>query len=92
MSQPHQVTVDIDDEEPAEATPRTSTFSRLESQSRETRLLPPVPPNRSNLGLGDRLNSVFREIRPLVENARMVSAIYLLKEVLGDAICYLLYL
>ncbi|KOB77847.1 RING finger and transmembrane domain-containing protein 2 [Operophtera brumata] len=71
MSQSHQVTLDIDDEEPSDATPRTSTFSRLEPPTREPRVPPPVPPHRSNLGLGDRLNSVFREIRPLVENARM---------------------
>lgn len=67
MAQPNQVTVDIEDDEPAEATPRHNALHRLDSVSR------PTPPNRNNLGLGDRLNSVFREIRPLVEHARMVS-------------------
>ncbi|CAB3236080.1 unnamed protein product [Arctia plantaginis] len=65
MAQPNQVTVDIEDDEPAEATPRHNALHRLDSVSR------PAPPNRNNLGLGDRLNSVFREIRPLVEHARM---------------------
>ncbi|PZC78931.1 E3 ubiquitin-protein ligase RNFT2 [Helicoverpa armigera] len=65
MAQPNQVTVDIEDDEPAEAAPRHNALHRLDSVSR------PTVPNRNNLGLGDRLNSVFREIRPLVENARM---------------------
>lgn len=69
MAQSHQVTLDIDDEDSAEPSPRN--FRRLEPPSREPRLIPPAPPHRNSLG--DRLNSVFREIRPLVENARMVS-------------------
>lgn len=71
MAQPNQVTVDIEDDEPVEATPRHNALHRLDSVSR------PAVPNRSNLGLGDRLNSVFREIRPLVEHARMVCDMYL---------------
>ncbi|KAJ8724277.1 hypothetical protein PYW08_015751 [Mythimna loreyi] len=67
MAQPNQVTVDIEDDEPAEAVPRHNALHRLDSVSR------PPPPNRNNLGLGDRLNSVIREIRPLVEQARMQS-------------------
>ncbi|XP_075975822.1 E3 ubiquitin-protein ligase RNFT2 isoform X2 [Anticarsia gemmatalis] len=66
MAQPNQVTVDIEDEEPAEAAaPRHNALHRLDSVSR------PAPPTRNNLGFGDRLNNVFREIRPLVEHARM---------------------
>ncbi|XP_049871007.1 RING finger and transmembrane domain-containing protein 2 isoform X2 [Pectinophora gossypiella] len=65
MAQTNQVTLDIDDEAPAESPPRINVLHRLDSGSR------PVPPNRNNLGLGDRLNSVFREIRPIVEHARM---------------------
>lgn len=71
MAQPNQVTVDIDDDEPAEAVPRHSALHRLDSISR------PPAPNRNNLGLGDRLNSVIREIRPLVEQARMVCYIFI---------------
>lgn len=74
MAQPHQVTLDIEDEESAESSSRT--FHRLEPPNREARIQPPVPPSRNNIGLGDRINSVFREIRPLVENARMVSTLY----------------
>lgn len=66
MAQSNQVTLDIDEEAPAEGTPRNNVLHRLDSVSR------PAPTNRNNLGLGDRLNSVFREIRPLVEHARMV--------------------
>lgn len=73
MAQPNQVTVDIDDDEPAEVTPRHNALHRLDSVSR------PAAPNRNNLGLGDRLNSVFREIRPLVEHARMVCDLYILQ-------------
>ncbi|CAG9787066.1 unnamed protein product [Diatraea saccharalis] len=65
MAQPNQVNLDIEEETSAEGTPRNSALHRLDSISR------PVPQNRNNLGLGDRLNSVFREIRPLVEHARM---------------------
>lgn len=64
MAQSNQVTVDIEDDEPVEPTPRHNALHRLDSTSRPT-------PNRNNLGLGDRLNNVFREIRPLVEHARM---------------------
>lgn len=67
MAQANQVNLDIEDEAPTESLPRNNALHRLDSVSR------PVPPNRNNLGLGDRLNSVFREIRPLVEHARMVS-------------------
>lgn len=67
MAQPSQVTLDIDEEAPAEGTPRNNVLQRLDSAPR------PVAANRNNLGFGDRLNSVFREIRPLVENARMVN-------------------
>lgn len=69
MAQSNQVTLDIDEEDPVEVTPRQSALPRLDSM-REPRQ---ATPNRNNLGLGDRLNSVFREIRPLVEHARMVS-------------------
>ncbi|KAL0832296.1 hypothetical protein ABMA28_001737 [Loxostege sticticalis] len=65
MAQANQVNLDIEDEAPTESLPRNNALHRLDSVSR------PVPPNRNNLGLGDRLNSVFREIRPLVEHARM---------------------
>lgn len=64
MTQQNQVNVDIEEEESDEVTPRTNVLHRLDSR--------PSIPNRNNIGLGDRLNSVFREIRPLVENARMV--------------------
>lgn len=69
MAQPNQVTLDIEDEVPADvaAALRQNALYRNELAAR------PVAPNRNNLGLGDRLNSVFREIRPLVEHARMVS-------------------
>lgn len=67
MAQPSQVTLDIDEEAPAEGTPRNNVLHRLDSVPR------PVAANRNNLGFGDRLNSVFREIRPLVEHARMVN-------------------
>lgn len=72
MAQTNQVTVDIEDDEPAEAVPRHNALHRLDSVTR------PPPPHRNNLGLGDRLNSVFREIRPLVEQARMVRTTYIL--------------
>ncbi|XP_026333497.1 RING finger and transmembrane domain-containing protein 2 isoform X2 [Hyposmocoma kahamanoa] len=65
MAQPSQVTLEIDEEAPAEGTPRNNVLHRLDSVPR------PVTANRNNLGFGDRLNSVFREIRPLVEHARM---------------------
>nr|XP_034828524.1 RING finger and transmembrane domain-containing protein 2 isoform X2 [Maniola hyperantus] len=65
MAQPSQVNLDIEDEAPAEGPSRSNPLHRMDSVSR------PIPTNRSNLGLGDRLNSVFREIRPLVEHARM---------------------
>lgn len=67
MAQPNQVTLDIEDEVPADvaAALRQNALYRAELPAR------PVAPNRNNLGLGDRLNSVFREIRPLVEHARM---------------------
>ncbi|XP_052754421.1 RING finger and transmembrane domain-containing protein 2 [Galleria mellonella] len=66
MAQPNQVNLDIEEDPPADGTPpRNNPLHRLDSNSR------PVPSIRNNLGLGDRLNSVFREIRPFVENARM---------------------
>ncbi|XP_053605355.1 RING finger and transmembrane domain-containing protein 2 [Plodia interpunctella] len=66
MSQQNQVNLEIENEAPAEGTPRSNPLHRLDSVPRT------VPPtNRNNLGLGDRLNSVFREIRPFVEHARM---------------------
>ncbi|KAI5633601.1 ring finger domain-containing protein [Phthorimaea operculella] len=65
MAQTNQVTLEIDDEVPPEGTPRNNALHRLDSIPRAGAA------NRANLGLGDRLNSVFREIRPLVENARM---------------------
>lgn len=69
MAQPNQVNLDIEDEAAAESSNRTNALHRMDSVSR------PLVSNRNNLGLGDRLNSVFREIRPLVEHARMVSHI-----------------
>lgn len=69
MAQPNQVNLDIEDEAAAESSNRNNALHRMDSVSR------PLVPNRNNLGLGDRLNSVFREIRPLVEHARMVSHI-----------------
>ncbi|XP_063827291.1 E3 ubiquitin-protein ligase RNFT2 [Ostrinia nubilalis] len=65
MAQSNQVTLNIEDEAPTESPPRNNALHRLDSVSR------PVLPNRNNLGFGDRLNNVFREIRPLVEHARM---------------------
>ncbi|KAI8420691.1 hypothetical protein MSG28_007920 [Choristoneura fumiferana] len=65
MTQPHQVNLDIENVPPAEVPPRNNVLVRLDSVSR------PSPANRTNVGLGDRLSSVFREIRPLVEHARM---------------------
>jgi hypothetical protein len=67
MAQTSQVNLDIEEEPLAEGAPRNNVPLRLESVNR------PIPTNRNNLGLGDRLNSVFREIRPLVEHARMVT-------------------
>lgn len=68
MAQQTQVTLDMDSDGPDEAAPRSNVnLLRMDSGSR------PVAASRTNLGLGDRLNSVFREIRPLVEHARMVS-------------------
>lgn len=69
MAQPNQVNLEIEDEAAAESSNRNNPLHRMDSVSR------PLVPNRNNLGLGDRLNSVFREIRPLVEHARMVSHI-----------------
>lgn len=66
MAQPSQVTLDIDEEVPPEGIPRNNVYYNHDLVPR------PVHANRNNLGFGDRLNSVFREIRPLVENARMV--------------------
>lgn len=74
MAQSNQVTLDIDEEDTAEVTPRHNVLHRLDS--REPRQ---ATPNRNNLGLGDRLNNVFREIRPLVEHARMVRIFTILK-------------
>ncbi|XP_048007156.1 RING finger and transmembrane domain-containing protein 2 [Leguminivora glycinivorella] len=66
MTQPNQVNVDIENVPPSEVSPRNNVLVRLDSISR------PSPTNRNNVGLGDRLSSVFREIRPLVEqHARM---------------------
>ncbi|CAH2085267.1 unnamed protein product [Euphydryas editha] len=65
MAQPSQVNLDIDVEAVAESSNRNNGIHRMDSVSR------PLVPNRNNMGLGDRLNSVFREIRPLVEHARM---------------------
>lgn len=69
MAQPSQVTLNIEDENPdsVENSNLNNALHRTDPPSR------PMVANRSNLGLGDRLNSVFREIRPLVEHARMVS-------------------
>ncbi|CAK1579624.1 unnamed protein product [Parnassius mnemosyne] len=64
MAQLNQVNLDIEDDPPVENSNRNNALHRLDSASR------PAAP-RSNIGLGDRLNSVFREIRPLVEHARM---------------------
>lgn len=69
MAQSNQVNLEIDEEETVEATPRHN-FHRQDSRE------PRQGPSRNNLGLGDRLNSVFREIRPLVEHARMVNMFY----------------
>ncbi|CAG9135586.1 unnamed protein product [Plutella xylostella] len=67
MAQSSQVTLDIDSDGAEESTSNTRTnLLRVEPGAR------PAPPARGHLGLGDRLNSVFREIRPLVEHARMV--------------------
>lgn len=77
MAQSHQVNLDIDDEDPVENTPRN--YRRLEPPTREARPQPQAP-HRNTLGFGDRLNNVFREIRPLVENARMVSITYFGKD------------
>lgn len=64
MSQPHQVSVQIEDESPTEPVPRTTaTLQRLDPVTR------PGVGNRTFFG--DRLNNVIREIRPLVEHARM---------------------
>ncbi|OWR43934.1 hypothetical protein KGM_210736 [Danaus plexippus plexippus] len=67
MAQPSQVTLNIEDENPdsVENSNLNNALHRTDPPSR------PMVANRSNLGLGDRLNSVFREIRPLVEHARM---------------------
>lgn len=70
MAQSGQVTLEIDEESPPEGHLRNNVLHRLDSVSR------PVAGNRNNLGFGDRLNSVFREIRPLVEHARMVYYLY----------------
>ncbi|CAH2040782.1 unnamed protein product, partial [Iphiclides podalirius] len=64
ISQSNQVNLDIEDEPPVDNTHSNNATHRLDSTSR------PAAP-RTNIGLGDRLNSVFREIRPLVEHARM---------------------
>ncbi|XP_013174143.1 PREDICTED: RING finger and transmembrane domain-containing protein 2 isoform X2 [Papilio xuthus] len=64
MAQTNQINLDIEDDPPNESPNRNIPIQRMDSTSRQ-----PVP--RSNIGLGDRLNSVFREIRPLVEHARM---------------------
>ncbi|XP_041968408.1 RING finger and transmembrane domain-containing protein 2 [Aricia agestis] len=65
MTQPNQVTLDIEDDESAEHPGGNNAPRRADSVTR------PVGVNRTTIGLGDRLNHVFREIRPLVENARM---------------------
>ncbi|XP_072949933.1 E3 ubiquitin-protein ligase RNFT2-like [Epargyreus clarus] len=64
MAQSSQVNLDIEEESPTENAPR-NPLNRMDSVPRA------LGGNRNNLGLGDRLNNVFREIRPLVENARM---------------------
>lgn len=68
MAQTNQINLDIEDDPPNESPNRNIPIQRMDSTSR-----PQAP--RNNIGLGDRLNSVFREIRPLVEHARMVSVI-----------------
>ncbi|XP_045496713.1 RING finger and transmembrane domain-containing protein 2 [Colias croceus] len=65
MAHQNQVNLDMGEEDPEETPPRPNALTRMDSVTR-----PPIP-NRSNIGLGDRLNSMFREIRPLVEHARM---------------------
>lgn len=70
MAQQNQVNLEIEEDPPAEGTPRNNPLHRLDSISRSG------PTNRNNLGLGDRLNSVFREIRPFVEHARMVNCLF----------------
>lgn len=77
MAQSHQVNLDIDSEDSEDITPRH--YQRLEPPIREARLQPQAP-QRNSLGFGDRLNNVFREIRPLVENARMVSIFYMIRK------------
>ncbi|XP_050680192.1 RING finger and transmembrane domain-containing protein 2 isoform X2 [Leptidea sinapis] len=62
MAQLNQVNLDMGEDTPQESAPRLGPLNRMDSVSR---------PLRNNVGLGDRLNSMFREIRPLVENARM---------------------
>lgn len=68
MAQPtNQVSIQIENETPADSSSRpTVNLLRLDSVTR------PVVSNRNNLGIGDRLHNVIREIRPLVEHARMV--------------------
>ncbi|XP_023944368.1 RING finger and transmembrane domain-containing protein 2 [Bicyclus anynana] len=68
MAHVSQVVLDIDDEDPAEGPSRSNPSNPLHRMDSASR---PIPINRTNLGLGDRLNNVFREIRPLVEHARM---------------------
>lgn len=65
MTQPNQVSLQIEEDVPVEGVPRnTPNLRRLDSVSR---------PTNAHIGITDRINTVFREIRPLVENARMVS-------------------
>ncbi|XP_068623021.1 E3 ubiquitin-protein ligase RNFT2 [Battus philenor] len=65
MAQTNQVTLDIEDEPPSESPNRSNPLHILDPPPR------PSVQRSNNIGLGDRLNSVFREIRPLVEHARM---------------------
>lgn len=70
MAQSSQLNLDIEGEGTEENSNRNNAIHRMDPAAR------PLAPNRSNIGLGDRLNSVFREIRPLVEHARMVFSYY----------------
>ncbi|CAK1541284.1 unnamed protein product [Leptosia nina] len=65
MAQSNQVNLDMGEEEAEDNSPRLGALTRMDSVNR------PLAANRPNIGLGDRLNSMFREIRPLVEHARM---------------------
>ncbi|XP_035441023.2 RING finger and transmembrane domain-containing protein 2 [Spodoptera frugiperda] len=66
MAHPNHVTLDIEDEEPAEMAPRHNYRGAGEPSPRQ----PPQFRDRP-MGLGDQLQSVIREIRPIVEQARI---------------------